>query len=61
MDAKARIRALRDVAFMDPPLGGSFRQLESVTGVTAAGYNDRRTVEDDDAVPRRQVERLSEQ
>lgn len=40
MDAKERVRALEDVGIMGPPLGGSFRQLEELTGVTAAGYNE---------------------
>lgn len=59
MDVKDRIRALEDATFT-PPLGGSFATLSKLTGVTAAGYNDGRTVEVTDAVPRGEVERVSE-
>ena len=61
MDAKKRIRALQDVGIMGPPLGGSFRQLEELTGVTAAGYNEPSDDGGNDAVPRREVERVPEQ
>lgn len=60
MDAKARIKQTAK-GFWDPPLSGSFRELdEKIAAVIASGYND--TVErPHDAIPRGEEQRLSEQ
>jgi hypothetical protein len=43
---------------MGPPLGGSFRQLEELTGVTAAGYNEPSDDGGNNVVPHREAERV---
>lgn len=48
MDAKARIKQTAK-GFWDPPLSGSFRELdEKIAAVTASGYNDTEGGRDDD-------------